>query len=242
MDPLRPVCLPALSFEDAPSVMRTGTNSTSSEEVTVYHLTDNERFQLKRDKIPDDNAISIFERKAKGLFVVDEPYDVGRWVAKGYIRPFVVEMRVPRHAMRPERWHNEKFVDADFFDDVKILRIIPIDAFYRDTWGGEGLTEGSEGGGLDTDFYTREPLPFNKGGLFRRVDHSNLKRYSGDVRHESADWIFYYKDRVNNYARSVGKALPQEEDKGIEGSTDDSDIRASVSAVLRATASYLQGK
>ena len=157
---------------------------------TYYHLTDKANFRLDPKKVPADNAVAIHERKDPGLFLADQ-YQVSHWVQlQGYVRPFVVEIDVPEEVLRSERWGGEKFLPADKFSQAKITRVIPLDAFCRETYNEYGWTEED----FRTTFDTNEPIEFRLGRPVKRLPAGY--RYEGDVRTTDPAWIAYYKNAL----------------------------------------------
>ena len=117
---------------------------------TVYHLTDKAKFKLDPKKVPQDNALAIYERTTPGLYVAKDRNGVGTWVnGYGYLRPFVVELDVPEEVLADERWGGEGFIPAESFDDVEVKRVIPIDALARETYNDYGWVEGTLGSTFD---------------------------------------------------------------------------------------------
>lgn len=117
---------------------------------TVYHLTDKAKFKLDPKKVPEDNALAIRQRDAAGLYVAKDSWGVESWVnGYGYLRPFVVELDVPEDVLTDERWGNEGFIPADRFDEVEVKRVIPVDAFARETYNDYGWVESQLGARFD---------------------------------------------------------------------------------------------
>jgi len=147
---------------------------------TWYHLTDRAKFKLDRKFKPEDNAIAIEDRSGRpGIYLGQ---DVGRWVnGQGYWRPFVVEFRVDPSVKNDPgvggRYGGEMFVPDTSFDKLKILRVIPLDAYAREEYGQPGWVESELGVAFDTG----EPLP----GKYPTWKGANYRgyRYPGpDVR------------------------------------------------------------
>ena len=117
---------------------------------TVYHLTDKAKFKLDPKKVPEDNTLAIRQRDAAGLYVAKDSGGVESWVnGYGYLRPFVVELDVPEDVLTDERWGNEGFISADRFDEVEVKRVIPVDAFARETYNDYGWVESQLGARFD---------------------------------------------------------------------------------------------
>jgi hypothetical protein len=125
---------------------------------TWYHLTDRAKFKLDPKFTPADNAVAIEDRSGKpGIYLGQS---VEKWVnGFGYWRPFVVEIRVdPSVTNDPGvhgRYGGEMFVPATSFDKLTIQRVIPIDAYAREEFGGPGWIESEVG----VEFDTGEPIP-----------------------------------------------------------------------------------
>lgn len=116
-----------------------------------YHLTDKANFKLNPKKVPADNALALRQREAPGLYVAKDSWDVEGWVnGQGYLRPFVVEIEAPKDVVSDERWGGEGFIPADRFGEVRIKRVIPIDAFAREVYGGPGWVESTVGKEFDS--------------------------------------------------------------------------------------------
>jgi hypothetical protein len=123
----------------------------SQSPIKLYHITDKAKFKLDPSYAPTDNAISIFDRSGnRGIYLAR---DVEPWVnGHGYIRPFVAEIEVDPSAVDPSmgRWGGEVFVPATEFDKLKVIRVIPLDALCRETYGRHGWLESSHGYAFDT--------------------------------------------------------------------------------------------
>jgi hypothetical protein len=158
----------------------------------LYHLTDHARFKLDPKKVPEDAAFAIRSREDPGLYVTDDPE---RWInGYNYVRPFVVELSVPKDAVHPERWGGEQFIPAENYDKVKILRVIPLDAYAREEYGEPGWVEEYEG----KEFDTGRPISESRGQPFEGY------HYTGpDVRDMPLAEINRQKHRVNRYLHEV---------------------------------------
>ncbi len=123
-----------------------------------YHLTDRAKFKLDPKFAPADNAVAIEDRSGKpGIYLGQS---VEKWVnGFGYWRPFVVEFSVDPSVVNDPgvhgRYGGEMFVPASSFGKLKIQRVIPIDAYARETYGDYGWIEDSLGIAFDTG----EPIP-----------------------------------------------------------------------------------
>jgi hypothetical protein len=150
--------------------------------IKLYHITDKAKFKLNPNHEPQDNAISIQDRSGnKGIYLTK---DVEKWVnGHGYIRAFVAEILVDPSALehdRVGRYAGEIFIPADQFDKLKVIRVMPIDAYAREQYGLHGWIEGSHGHEFDTGKpITAKPWEYP----FRDWT------YDGDARNLSADQI-----------------------------------------------------
>lgn len=159
---------------------------------TYWHLTDKANFKLNPKFVPADNAIAIRQRTAPGLYLAK---DLEPWInGHGYIRPYAAEISVPESALVDERWGGEKFLPAEHFDQARILRVIPIDAYAREVYNAAGWIEDRMGTTFDTDEPFTEPTwkPIYK-------DY----RYSGpDAREMSKEDQARHKQRWRKVLRS----------------------------------------
>jgi hypothetical protein len=120
---------------------------------TWYHLTERAKFKLDPKFTPSDNAIAIEDRSGRpGIYLGQS---VEKWVnGFGYWRPFVVEIKVDPSVMNDPgvhgRYGGEMFVPAASFDKLTIQRVIPIDAYARETYGQPGWIEEDLGVEFDT--------------------------------------------------------------------------------------------
>jgi GNAT superfamily N-acetyltransferase/8-oxo-dGTP pyrophosphatase MutT (NUDIX family) len=118
-----------------------------------YHLTDNEKFKLDPDYAPEDNAFALDDRSGRrGIYLAEE---IEPWLnGKGYWRPFVVEFQVDPSVVNDPgvngRWGGEMFVPSTSFDKLKVLRVIPLDAYCREEFKEYGWIEGDLGREFDT--------------------------------------------------------------------------------------------
>lgn len=148
-----------------------------SQQLIMYHLTDNPKFKLDPNRAPEDNAASIVDRSGnKGIYLAK---DVEQWVnGHGYWRPFVAEIRVDRSALEHDnlgRWGGEVFIPADHFDKLSVLRLIPLDAHAREWYDTHGWLESS----LGREFDTGNPI---KTGMMDRPHSFGGYKYPHDVR------------------------------------------------------------
>lgn len=119
---------------------------------TFYHLTDKRNFKPNPNKVPQDNAVSINQRRRPGLFVADnvEPW----WNGHGYHQPYVAEIKVPRGIAQDERWGGEKFIPGDQLHQAQVSRVMPVDAHVREKYNAPGWIEDHQ----DRAFDTGEPF------------------------------------------------------------------------------------
>lgn len=140
----------------------------------MWHLTDDPDFGLDPDFVPEHNALSIRQREDRGLFMTDNPE---KWInGHGYVRPFVAELEVPEDAMHAERWGGEMFMPSENFDRATLSRVIPTDAYARETFGSHGWVEDRVGRTFDTD---EEIPPYRIGMSWDEVYPFKGYRYDG---------------------------------------------------------------
>lgn len=124
----------------------------SADHDVLYHLTDKHHFALDPEYAPQDNTFAIEDRSGrKGLYGVTDSWGVNSWRAKGYQRPYVAEVHVPKGFAQDGRWGNEKFLPAEHYDKATVHRVMPVDQHEAETY------EGAEPGGRDVrDFTPKE--------------------------------------------------------------------------------------
>ena len=168
---------------------------------TWYHLTNRSRFKLDPTFEPQDNAFAIEDRSGRpGIYLGT---NVGHWLqAQGYWRPFLVELDVDPKVMDDPgihgRWGGELFVPATSFDKIKIKRVIPIDAYAREEYGGWGWVERAVGRTFDTGEPIEEP-PFNS-PLSAHYPNKGYRYPGPDVRKMPAG-------KVNQLKKDLREAL-----------------------------------
>ena len=159
-----------------------------------YHLTSRAKFKLDPKFKPEDNAFALEDRSGQaGIYLGQDPE---RWLnGQGYWRPFLVEFRVESSVKNDPgvhgRYGGEMFVPATSFDKLKVLRVIPIDAYAREEYGGAGWIEEELGVAFDTG----EPFPGKEhqwGSLYkgyrypgpdvRRMPSSDANRLKKDLK------------------------------------------------------------
>lgn len=165
----------------------------------MWHLTDNPDFGLDPEYQPEDNALSIRQRESRGLYMTDNPE---HWInGQGYHRPFAAELEVPEDAMHAERWGGEMFMPAENFSRAKVSRVIPTDAYARETYGAHGWFEDRVGRRFDTDeeippyrmnMPKEEVYPFKgyryEGPDAREMDEPTRSRIRSFVEQASERW------------------------------------------------------
>jgi GNAT superfamily N-acetyltransferase len=183
-----------------------------------YHITDNPNFKIDPNFTPEDNSISIHDRSGrKGLYVAP---DVEGWVnGHGYARPFVAEIHVPKHVLEDKsvqgRWGGERFIPGHLHDQIKVHRVVPIDAIAREQFGQHGWFESEAGKEFDTGKQiTAKPWEHPFKGY----------KYSGkDVRDMSADEVVKLKESFEQgYKARLGKS--EDLEKGKSGNWQDEGI------------------
>ncbi len=193
---------------------RRGRTSGTTKELW-YHLTDRARFALDASFKPADNAVAIEDRSGRaGIYLSP---DVEKWVnGHGYWRPFVVEIAVDPAVKKDSgihgRYSGEMFVPASSFHRLEIVRVIPIDAYAREQYGGYGWIEQDLRREFDTDRpITSQPweYPFRKyryvGPDVREMTSEEISRLKGMLRERQA--ILNKKGRMNRTraGRASGK-------------------------------------
>lgn len=160
-----------------------------------YHLTDRARFKLDPKFAPADNSITIWDRSGRpGIYLAKS---VETWVnGHGYWRPFVVEFNVdPAVTLDPGihgKFGGELFVPAASFKRLKVLRVIPLDAYAREVYGDAGWIESA----LGVEFDTGNPISSLRGRPYRGY------RYIGpDVREMPMTEVVRLKKQLRSVKR-----------------------------------------
>lgn len=123
-----------------------------------YHMTDRARFKLDPKFKPQDNAFALEDRSGRpGIYLAPS---LERWIVEyGYLRPFVVEVRVDPSVVKDPgvhgRYGGEMFVPAASFGKLSIERVLPFEAYDRERCGTWGNVEEDNG----TEFDTGDPIP-----------------------------------------------------------------------------------
>lgn len=155
----------------------------------LYHLADKVDFKLDPKRHPENNTTLGGNWPEAGIFLSDS---VERWVnGYGYWRPWVVEFEVVGSLDEFRGYSGEVFVPAEKYDQLRIKRVLPLDAHCREEFQDWGWTESY----FETDFETNEPISGRLPGGYR---------YPGDARQVSATWQAYYKKRVTDFRRKQG--------------------------------------
>lgn len=154
-----------------------------------YHLTDRARFKLDPHFAPADNAFAYEDRSGqKGIYLAPS---VEPWInGQGYLRPFVVELRVDPSVKRDSgvhgRYRGEMFVPAASFGKLAVLRVIPLDAHAREVYQQPGWVETDLREEFDTgrpiDHRTRYPGYRYPGPDVRDMPTSEINRLKAQLR------------------------------------------------------------
>jgi len=203
---------------------RASTSASSSTTPPLwYHLTSRSKFKLDPTFTPEDNAFAIEDRSGQpGIYLA---HDVEPWLnGYGYWRPFVVELQVdPSVATDPGvhgRYGKEMFVPAASFGKLRILRVIPLDAYAREVYGEPGWIEDS----LGVEFDTGQPIA--RGQKYRGY------RYPGqDVRQMPAADVERLKRQLRQVKGAQGVRAPDSADVDFERMSD-TDLEAMPIEVL----------
>lgn len=158
-----------------------------------YHLTNKAKFKLDPKFAPQDNTVAVEDRSGRpGVYLGKDP-EV--WLnGKGYWRPFVVEVLVDSSVMQDPgvhgRYAGELFVPASSFGKLSVQRVIPLDAYAREKFGGYGWIEEETG----TAFDTKAPLGSAEERRKRRF--SNYRYPGPDVRDMAANDTRWLADQL----------------------------------------------
>jgi len=202
-----PAYIPAISKSDS---FKKSENKSAEETVKLYHLTDNPKFKLNSNFAPQDNSIAINDRSGqKGIYLAKDPET---WVnGHGYARPFLAEFHVPKSTLNHKdvggRWGGEKFIPSHLHDQIKLHRVIPLDAHAREQYGSHGWVEGAAG----KEFDTGNPVDRNNRAAFKGYTYSGK-----DVRDMSPDEAGSLKQHFKQ-AQKTGNLGKSELQKGLKG-------------------------
>ncbi len=169
----------------------------SGEHEVLYHLTDKAKFKPSAKHVPQDNTFAIQQRTRPGLYLTHRPES---WVnGHNYVRPFVAEVHVPKGIAQAERWGGEKFVPAEHLGQVKVARVMPLDAHVRETFGEPGWVEEHHG----QEFDTGQPLRRHSYGESGYQPPYSGYRYEGpDAREMPTDVVRQHRARARALLRS----------------------------------------
>lgn len=175
-------------------------------EPVMYHLAAKADFRLDPRHHPANNTTMGGDWSRPGVFVVA---DIEPWVnGYGYWRPWVVEFSVPTSLSSAEGvmesgYAGEVFIPAEHYDQMRLTRVIPLDAWCREQYREFGWTEGYFG----TDYRTGRPLDEEHEGA--RMSWGTWRApagmdwaYRGDARREPAGWRREYEKRVEAFRRA----------------------------------------
>lgn len=164
----------------------------------MYHLTSKADFKLNPKKRPANNS-TLGGDWDPGIFLTNSPE---KWVnGYGYWRPFVAEFDTS--ALRPEDLRlapgqgvsGEILVKADAYPRLKLMRVVPLDAHARETYGEPGWTETF----FDKDYRTDDKPPSERGAL-------KGWKYQGTAKDEPVEWQKAYASRIKKFAKKSGRA------------------------------------
>jgi len=180
-----------------------------------YHLTSKIDFKLDPKKRPENNT-TLGGSFGPGIFLAD-PAGVEYWCnGYGYWRPWVVEIDTAGAEPKFSGGYggHESFFPADQYPKMRIVRVIPLDAFCREMYGAWGWTEDD----LGKTFDTNEPIDtsVSEGASWDSVYPWRGWTYSGDARNESSEWQQAYAKRVRSFARTRPHAIASLRASGAE--------------------------
>jgi hypothetical protein len=161
-----------------------------------YHLTNDPKFHLDPEKVPQDNSITlsrILGPERKGLYVTKSPE---RWVnGYDYVRPYVAEIHAhPKHVEGGE-YGGEGFIPSEHFGQTKVHRVIPLDAHAREEYGEHGWIESHH----ETTFDTGEKIVHPGFNDPISWPHKGYKYSGPDVRTMPKRETERHRKRVNKY-------------------------------------------
>lgn len=152
---------------------------------TMFHLAADADFKLDPTYRPTNNT-TLGGDWPPGIFLTP---NIEYWVnGHGYWRPWVVEFSLPE-GMDIQKWGQEYYIPAKYYPEMKINRVLPIDAWAREMYGEPGWVEEWSGKHFDTG----KEIPPNQRFPFRGY------QYPGDARKESPEWRNEYADRVERF-------------------------------------------
>lgn len=162
---------------------------------TYYHITDRPDFTLDPTHRPQNNT-TLGGDMEPGVFMTQhaEPWLNGY----GYWRPYVAEIEAPddlstRPGVMSEGYSGEVYAPASTYPEMKVNRVIPVDAYGREQYGTSGWIEDANG----RDFQTGEPLAPQVGNIPTHPGY----RYPGTVMDQTPEWRKQYQKQVRKYQR-----------------------------------------
>lgn len=174
----------------------------------LYHLTSKRDFKLDPRKAPQNNT-TLGGDFGPGIYLGPS---VEYWCnGYGYWRPWVVEIVAPADIRDREGtlggYGSEVFVPAKYYNELQIVRVIPLDAWCREEYGTYGWTEGY----FETTFDTNEPIVLPPSERL-----PGPYRYPGDARNADATWASEYAKRVKRFARTRTNAIASKTSAGTD--------------------------
>jgi hypothetical protein len=167
----------------------------AQDHATFYHVTDNPHFELSTTHRPHLNLEGgEVESRDPGIHMADHE-GIQRWMGTGgYIRPYMVELHAPHelddHPDIEHGYARERYVPAKHYDQLKVHRVIPLDAWDREQ-GGYGHMEQSLGSEYDTGKHIPGPLD---------REYRPKTPYAGpDVRSMTPEQHQQHADRYDQY-------------------------------------------
>lgn len=162
---------------------------------TYYHITDRPDFTLDPTHRPQNNT-TLGGDMEPGVFMTQhaEPWLNGY----GYWRPYVAEIEAPddlstRPGVVSQGYSGEVYAPASTYPEMKVNRVIPVDAYGREQYGTSGWIEDANG----RDFQTGEPLAPQVGNIPTHPGY----RYPGTAMDQSPEWRKQYQKQVRKYQR-----------------------------------------
>jgi 8-oxo-dGTP pyrophosphatase MutT (NUDIX family)/2'-5' RNA ligase/mRNA-degrading endonuclease RelE of RelBE toxin-antitoxin system len=173
-----------------------------------YHLTSKVDFKLDPKKHPSNNT-TIGGDLGAGIFL-SPAGRVEHWLnGYGYWRPWVVEIDVGSAQSDSGKggYGEEEFYPASEYSKMRIVRVLPLDAFCREQFGSWGWVEEDLGVAFDTGKPIEEVDSFSKRVSWDVIYPFRGWTYSGDARNESSSWQQEYAKKVKAFGRRRGNAI-----------------------------------